>query len=95
MTRGKKRIYLRAYADPSEAIEHYFQILSSAKPYKSLRQARRETDDPFELVKHLQNFSEKREAYTNQLKKMIVANNFTQYDHYKIDPIYIVEEEVD
>lgn len=95
MTRGKKRIYLRAYADPSEAIEHYFQILSSARPYKSLRLARLETDDPFELLPHLKNFSERREAYTNQLKKMIEVNHFTQYDHYKIDPTYIIEEEID
>ncbi len=95
LTRNKKRIYLRAYADPSQAIEHYFQILSSARPYKSLRKVWHETNDPYKLLPHLQNFSERRDAYTNQLKKLIDVNHLTKYDHYKIDPKYIVEEEVE
>lgn len=93
-TRNKKRIYLRAYHDMAESIEHYFQILSSAKPYKSLRKARQQTDDPFALLPHLKNFSERREAYIRQLRKVIVVNNFTQYDAYEIDPAFIVEEDV-
>ncbi|HEY3406064.1 MAG TPA: glucosaminidase domain-containing protein [Ohtaekwangia sp.] len=94
-TRNKKKIYLRSYEDMSKSIVHYFEILGKARPYVSLRQTVYENgnNDPFKLLPHLKNFSERRTAYTNQLKKMIEVNNFTQYDHYRIDPQYIVEEE--
>jgi Bax protein len=91
-TRSKKKIYLRSYQDMSASVIHYFEILSHARPYKSLRSARRETTDPFKLLPYLKNFSERRTAYTDQLKKVIVRNNLTQYDQYQIDPAYIIEE---
>jgi len=93
-TRNKKKIYLRSYADMAESIVHYFEILGKAKPYVTLRQEvyANGNEDPFKILPHLQNFSERRTAYTNQLKRMIERNDFTQYDHYRIDPQYIVEE---
>ncbi len=91
-TRNQKRIYLRSYADLSESIVHYFEIIGKAKPYTSLRATRQKTKDPFLLLPHLQNFSERRVTYTRQLKKMIQANNLTQFDHYHIDPKFIHEE---
>jgi Bax protein len=91
-TRGDKRIYLRSYANMSESIVHYFEILARSRSYKSLREARQKTKDPFELLPHLKNFSERRLLYTNQLKKMIVRNNFTQFDSYEIDPTYLQED---
>jgi len=91
-TRNKKKIYLRAYTDMSESIVHYFEILGKAKPYNSLREVRLSTNDPFELLPHLANFSERRLAYTDQLKKIIQRNNLTKYDQYQINPAFIVEE---
>lgn len=93
-TRNKKKIYLRSYADMSQSIVHYFEILGKARPYVSLRKAVYENgnEDPFKILPHLQNFSERRTAYTNQLKRMIEVNNFTQYDHCVIDPQYIIAE---
>lgn len=91
-TRSKKRIYLRSYKDMSESIVHYFEIIGKARPYIPLRLARQKTEDPFLLLPHLKNFSERRTAYTRQLRKMIDANNFTRYDHYQINPEYIHEE---
>jgi Bax protein len=89
---NKKRIYLRSYPDMSESITHYFEILSKANAYRTLRKARLETTDPFKLLPHLQNFSERRTFYTNQLKKVIIRDNLTQYDQHQIDPKYFVEE---
>jgi Bax protein len=91
-TRSKKFIYLRSYKDMSESIVHYFEILGRAKPYKPLRSARAKTDDPFILLKHLTKYSERGAAYTRQLRKMIKINNLTKFDHYEIDPEYILEE---
>lgn len=90
--RGDKRVYLRSYENMSESIIHYFEILARSRSYKSLREARQRTDDPFELLPHLKNFSERKLAYTTQLKKMIIRNNFTQFDSYEIDPSYLQED---
>lgn len=88
--RKSKTIYLRAYQNMSYSIVHYFEILGAASPYRGLRKARGEKTDPFELLPHLKNFSERRTRYTNQLKAVIIQNELTQYDHYQIDPKYLV-----
>jgi len=88
-TRNKKKIYLRSYDHMAESIVHYFEILGKASAYKNLRIAANETEDPYKLLPLLGNFSERRDAYTLQLKKVIDRNNFTQYDRYQIDPTYI------
>ncbi len=90
--RESRVVYVRAYEDIVQSVIDYLETLGSAKVYRNLRKTRQETDDPFELLPHLRYYSEKRAVYTNQLKTMIVKNNLTQYDHYKIHPRYIVEE---
>jgi Bax protein len=88
-TRGNKMIYLRSYPDMSQSIQHYFEILARSTAYRSLRKARLRTDNPFKLLPHLKYFSERRSAYTRQLKSVILENNLTQYDRFRIDPQYI------
>lgn len=90
LTRNGKTIYIRSYPDLSQSIIHYFEILGSANAYRSLRKARLETADPLGLLPHLKYFSERRNAYTDQLKEIIMRNNFIQYDNYRIDPEYLV-----
>jgi Bax protein len=89
--RKNKRIYLRSYLDMSQSIVHYFEIIARSRSYRTLREARQQTENPFELLPHLSHFSERRTAYTNQLKKIIIRNNLTQFDTYQIDPQYLVE----
>jgi Bax protein len=91
-TRAGKRIYLRSYQNLSQSIIHYFEILGSVRAYRSLRHARLVTADPFELLPHLKNFSERRTSYTNQLKAIILQNELTQYDRYTLDPQYLVKD---
>lgn len=90
--RENTAIYVRAYENISESITDYFRTLGSARAYHSLRKARLETNDPFQLLPHLKYYSERRTAYTNQLKSVILQNDLTKYDHYKIDPRYLVRE---
>lgn len=90
--RNKKTIYLRAYADMSESIVHYFEILASSNAYRKLRKARIEENDPFRLLPYLSNFSERRYQYTRQLKSVILQNGLTTYDMYQIDPDYLFEK---
>lgn len=91
-TRGKRTIWLRSYNNMSESIVSYFEILSTSHAFRSLRTARAATSDPLALLPHLKNFSERRSAYTRQLKTMIQQNDLTQYDSYELDPEYIFEK---
>ena len=86
------QVYVKTYPNFEESIENYFIILGSANAYKSLRKASLKTQDPFLLLPHLKYYSEQRTAYTNLLKSVILHNDLTQYDHYQIDPIYIVSQ---
>lgn len=89
--RKNKRTYLRSYLDMSQSIVHYFEIIARSRSYRTLREARQQTENPFELLPHLSHYSERRTVYTNQLKKIIINNNLTQFDTYQIDPLYLVE----
>lgn len=91
-TRQNKTIYIRTYENMSASIIHYFEILGSAPAYNDLRKARLEKSDPFELLPHLKNFSERRTSYTNQLKAVILQNELTQYDKFTLDPQYLIED---
>jgi Bax protein len=91
-TRDSTAIYVRAYDNITQSIEDYFETLGSARAYHHLRKARLETNDPFILLPHLKYYSERRTHYTNQLKTIIMQNDFTRYDNFRIDPRYLVAE---
>lgn len=90
--RNSKLVYLRAYPDLSQSIVHYFEILARAKSYSTLRDNWQQTVNPFELLPHLKYYSERRGIYTNELKRVMLHNNLTQFDLYEIDPAYFLEE---
>lgn len=90
--RKDKTIYLRTYPDIGQAVIHYFEILGSANAYQKLRKERLVRTDPFELIPHLRNYSERRIAYTHQLKALILQNELTRYDRYHIDPDYLTKD---
>lgn len=90
LSRENGPIHVRVYEDISFSISDYFKTLGTARAYRGLRTALQESNDPFELLPHLKYYSERRNEYTLQLKKLIDQNNLTQYDNYKIDPQYLV-----
>ncbi len=90
--RNNKTIYLRTYPDIGQSIIHYFEILGSVKAYQKLRRERLVQTDPFDLIPHLRNYSERRTSYTNQLKAVILQNELTRYDRYRLDPEYLTED---
>lgn len=91
--RKNKTIYLRTYPDIAQSVVHYFEILGSANAYQMLRNERLVRTDPFELIPHLINYSERKRSYTHQLKAVILQNELTRYDQYQIDPAYLSPEE--
>jgi Bax protein len=85
-------VHLKVYENISQSIEDYLEVIGSARSYQALRNARLKSDDPFVLLPHLKYYSISRERYTKALKTMIKRNNFTRYDHFQIDPAYLVAE---
>lgn len=83
--RGKKTVYLKKYNSLEESIRDYFLTLSTKEAYKEFREKRLETQDPFELIKYLGNYSELRDEYINNLKNTIQKNKLLAYDSYHLD----------
>ncbi len=88
--RDGKTIYLRKYADISESISDYFRTLGRSRHYARFRKARSKSNDIEKLIPHLINYSERKEAYINQLRTMIRYNQLKQYDHYRLDSGFYV-----
>ena len=86
--RSGRQIYLKKYASLSESIESYF-ITIALGPYDDFRKERLVSNDPYDLIKHLTSYSEKRTEYVNQISMVLRKNNLIKYDSYFIDPKYI------
>ncbi|MBC8320638.1 MAG: glucosaminidase domain-containing protein [Bacteroidetes bacterium] len=88
-TRAGKKVYLRKFNNLEQAIDGYFTTLSTG-PYSDFRSERIITDDPYILVNYLIDYSERREAYVEELSHVIRTNDLVKYDKYKLAPIYLI-----
>jgi len=82
--RNGKRMYLYKYSTLSESVDDYFKLLATRLPFAEFRKKRLETQNPYVLVDYLTEYSERGEAYVEDLKKQIRYNDFTKYDSYKL-----------
>ncbi len=83
-------IYLKKYEYLPNAVIDYFQNINRMERFKALRNQRNKTDDPFQLVKYLENYAPNQdEKYVELLTNVIRRNNLTKYDNYHINPEYI------
>lgn len=87
-SRGKKKVYLKKFKNLSESIDAYFELIATG-PYATFRSKNMKIHDSLVLVKHLHQYSEKREVYVKQLTNIIESNNLRKYDTYRISPEYI------
>jgi len=87
-TRNGKHMYLYKYSSLSQSIDDYFKLLATRRPFAEFRQKRLKTKNPDILVEYLSDYSELGDKYVQMLKNQIRQNNFTLYDHYRINPIY-------
>jgi Bax protein len=88
-TRKGTKVYLRKFNNLEDAIDAYFTTLSTG-PFVKFRAARLKTSDPFTLINYLIDYSERREAYVEEVKQVITGNNLVMYDTYRISTEYIV-----
>ncbi|MDY0117046.1 MAG: glucosaminidase domain-containing protein [Sulfurimonadaceae bacterium] len=78
--RADKTIWLKRFDTIEDAVKAYYELLATSSAYKDFRQMRLETNNPLELVKKLDNYSELGEDYTKELRKVIRYNKLSSYD---------------
>lgn len=78
--RGNKTIYVKKYADVEDSIRDYYKVLATGKAFAEFRDVKMKCDNPYELVKKLDNYSEKGAEYGERLAAVIRHNCF-----YKLD----------
>lgn len=77
---GKVTIWLKKFDTVYDCIEAYYKLMATGKAYSKFRKLRLETDDPFIITQGLDRYSEKGQAYIDEINSVIRHNNFTQYD---------------
>jgi len=78
--RGDKTIWLKKYASVKDAIRDYYRTLARGNAFGVFRTLKMTTNDPYELVKKLDRYSEKGAKYGEELASIIKFNKFYQYD---------------
>ncbi|MEA1956595.1 MAG: glucosaminidase domain-containing protein [Campylobacterota bacterium] len=79
--RGSKTIYIKKYSTISDSIRDYYKVLASGKAFKEFRKQKMISDNPYELVKRLDKYSEKGAEYGKELAAMIKYNKFYRIDN--------------
>jgi len=85
-SRNGKSIYLKKYANISDAVDDYFAVIGRGA-YKSFRKQRNITDNPLVLVDYLVNYCEL-DNYPAKLKKFILHNKLRRFDKFKLTANY-------
>jgi Bax protein len=78
--RGKKTIWVKKYPTIKAAIRDYYRVLARGHAFDAFRKQKMLSADPYELVKKLDNYSEKGAEYGKELASMIKYNKFYLYD---------------
>lgn len=82
--RGDQTIWVKKYDSVEASIRDYYRTLARGDAYREFRIMKMETNDPYELVKKLDFYSEKREEYGKELSTIIRFNKFEAYDQQQI-----------
>ncbi|MBL0707793.1 MAG: glucosaminidase domain-containing protein [Sulfurimonas sp.] len=78
--RGSKTIWLKKYSSIEDSIRDYYKTLARSHAFVEFRELKMKTDDPYQLVKKLDRYSEMGAEYGKELTAMIRFNKFYLYD---------------
>ncbi len=87
--RNGTKIYLQKFNNLEQAIRAYYTMLDTRRVFAAFRKARTETDNPLILIDSLKKYSERGEAYVDDLARLIRVNHLQKYDSCKIAPAYL------
>jgi len=85
--RGDVDIYVRKYDSIFESVYDYLETIAKASAYEQFREVRLYSDNPYRLIWYLNNYSEKRFEYVQNLRNMIEFNDLHNYDNYTLAKI--------
>jgi Bax protein len=83
--RDGEPIYLKKYGNLLGSVEDYHILLASSATYAGFRDCIYRGNNAFELIWYLRMYSEKRDEYIMMLRNVIVTNELTKYDNYRLD----------
>jgi Bax protein len=78
--RGDKTIWVRKYDSLEDSVRDYYRLLGRSGAFEEFRALRMHSSDPHALVKKLHRYSEKKDAYGEELSAVIRYNKFTRFD---------------
>jgi Bax protein len=78
--KGVKTIWLKKFKTVEESVREYYKLMARARAYKEFRKVRNESNNVFEIIKELNNYSELGAKYTEELASIIKYNKLTRYD---------------
>ncbi|QOP40310.1 glucosaminidase domain-containing protein [Sulfurimonas marina] len=73
-------VWVKKYDSLEESVRGYYITLSKGKQYKKLRELNYNTDDVYEVIQGLDRYSERKEAYVDEIGSIIRYNKLTKYD---------------
>jgi Bax protein len=71
---------IKIYDTILDSVRSYVLTLNRLGPYRQLREIRRNSNDSMELAGGLLYYSERRDAYVEDVRRVISANNLQRYD---------------
>ena len=78
--RGNKTIWVKKYNSLEDAVRDYYRVLARGHAHQHFRDLRLKTDNPYKLARKLDQYSEKREVYIEELISLISYNKLTRFD---------------
>jgi len=91
-TRNGTQVFLRKFDNLEQAIDYYYVLLATGKPFAGFRRLRMQTNNPDTLIQALKMYSERRESYVDDLALVIRTSHLKKYDDYKIAPDFLRKE---
>jgi len=78
--RGDKTIWVKKYKTLEASVRDNYRVLARGFAHQHFRDARLKTDNPYELVKKLDRYSEMKAEYGKELASVISYNKFAEFD---------------
>ena len=82
---GDLAIYVKKYDSLLNSISNYLRTLATGYAYDEFRKKRLELVDWKEMIRYLDQYSERRELYVDDLESIIDYNNLCKYDTLELD----------
>ena len=78
--RGSTTIWLKKYPSISDSVRDYYNFIGNGKAFEEFNRQKLLTKNPLELVKYLDQYSEKGAEYGNELTNIINFNDYVSHD---------------